>query len=510
MSFAVLPKLIETYSYQVHDGTIFEKLKTQLLKHGVKFKPLKTKELNQLIKGAFNPSRDYKLFMSFLRHFKANNCTFDDVRKVAGTSPDKTRYVLFLEIFKMIFDAYQKKLKANNEIDFEDMINIACRYVEKNKYNPDYKYILVDEFQDISQDRKRMIIALLKQKDRKLFAVGDDWQSIYRFSGADINIMTKFSQHFGTAVEGQLTKTYRCFQGIVDVASEFIQKNPNQLPKKLKAHEDQDNNQVFIVDYESNLEQHAQVKELICKINQKAVRNNKVVSVFLLGRYNRLNPKALICELNEFKNVKVSFKTIHSAKGLEADYVFLLNVEYGVSGFPSLISDDPILNMVIPEPESFLYAEERRLMYVAITRAKRAAFLFSNKKKQSIFIKELSGISRVQNSELSLTDIGTTSSDYQKEMRIKTQNQHIPFKRNDTNIKRLQNIEQGKPARSHFPWKDQEISYLLKLHNSGLKINEIANKLVRSPAAISSKLRNLGMITETEHQKTLRIVFNKK
>jgi len=499
-------KLIETYSYQVSEGSVFEELKNHLIHHGVKFKPKKTQEVNKLIAEIFNPSSDYKLFMSFMRHLKANSYNFDDVRKIASNAPDRTRHIIFIEIFETIFKAYQKKLTTNNEIDFEDMINKACQYIEEKKYNPEYKYILVDEFQDISQDRKRMILALLNQKDTKFFAVGDDWQSIYRFSGADINIMTKFSQHFGTAVEGYLTQTYRSFKGIVDVASEFIQKNPNQLKKALKAHEDKKNSQVFILEYESDLEQHSQIKGLLYRINQKAIMNNQVVSIFLLSRYNHLNPKALIRELSRLENIKLSFKTIHAAKGLEADYVILLNVEYGVYGFPSLVSDDPILNMIIPEPENFLNAEERRLMYVAITRAKRAAYLSSNKKKQSVFIEELTNISRVQKQEYCLKETYTTPPVNQKTMQNNHENYHVAFERNETYIKRLDNIKHGKPARSHFPWKDQEISNLLKLHNSGLKIDEIAIKLMRSPAAISAKLRNLGIITETEHQKTLSMV----
>jgi len=390
-------KLFETFSYQVSEGNIFELLKNNLIKYGVTFRQKTFEQLNLLAKETFNPKKDFQLFMTFLRHFKANNSTFNSIREKINQPPDPNRNLKFFEVFKEIYEAYQAMLCTNQEIDFEDQVNRACKYLEGNEYNHGYNYILVDEFQDISQDRKRMIQALIGQNETaKLFAVGDDWQSIYRFSGADINIMTHFADHFGVVTESHLTRTYRSFQGIVDVASEFIQRNPNQIQKKVKACNNIDMNQVYIREFDSISDQLSQIKTQLLKINKVAVKRNQVVSVFLLGRYNHLEPIDLISELSELSNISLSFKTIHTAKGLEADYVIILNVEHSIYGFPSQISDDPLLKMVIPNPEKFPHAEERRLMYVAITRAKRGVYIFSNSKSYSTFsneLKDMEGVS---------------------------------------------------------------------------------------------------------------------
>lgn len=387
---------IETHSAYFKDGSVFDKLKSELIKYGVRFTIKNTQELDKIIQDSFNPENDTQIVSTFLRHFKANNTSISQVREKANSLPDKTRTALFLDIFTSIHEEYQFQLKSNNEIDFEDQINKACEYLESNKFNHPYTYILVDEFQDISQDRKRMIHALLDQNDDiKLFVVGDDWQSIYRFSGADIDIMTHFSDHFGATSKNHLTHTFRSYQGIVDVASEFIQRNPNQLQKTVLSSHDTKSDQVFIREYNSSLEQFDQLDTLLEKINQTAINHKQVLSVFLLGRYNHLNPKQHINYIEKYQNLNVEFKSIHAAKGLEADYVVLLNVEAGYYGFPSTITDDPLLHMVIPRPESFPHAEERRLMYVAITRAKRAVFIFSGKTRQSSFVTEIAELKRV-------------------------------------------------------------------------------------------------------------------
>ncbi len=391
--------LIETYSSDFKDGTIFEKLKLKLIDSGVTFRPRSQQEIDTIINDAFNPENDAQLFSTFLRHFKSNNLTMPQVREKSESLPDKARATLFLDIFSSIYDAYQSQLNSNEEIDFEDQIIKSCDYLESERHTHSYKYILVDEFQDISQDRKRMIHALLDQNDEiKLFAVGDDWQSIYRFSGADIDIMTNFSDHFGVTSSNQLTKTFRSYQGIVDVASEFIQLNPRQLRKNIKANNDIILDQVSIIEYDSSNEHSNLVDEMLEKINKTARQHRQRLTVFLLGRYNHVEPQQLASYTQKYNKICIEFKTIHAAKGLEADYVILLNVEVGEYGFPSTITDDPLLHLVIPHPDIFPHAEERRLMYVALTRAKRAVYILSDKSRQSSFSTELAGIKRVSSS----------------------------------------------------------------------------------------------------------------
>lgn len=384
-------RLFETHSAHVQDGTLFDRLEKALRENGVPFNPLDKKETNRLIRESFNPDIDCNIFISFIHHFKSNHATIDLLREKARNLTDQRRVSLFLRLFEAIYNEHTQRLQQKREIDFEDQINKACDYLETNRYPHPYKFILVDEFQDTSQDRKRMIQALLDQNESvKLFAVGDDWQSIYRFAGSDIEIMTHFADHFGATSKNYLTQTYRSFQGIVDVAANFVQRNENQLKKNVSAIKDIEKDQVILYGYESPEDQTKQVNELLKKLN--ALPNDGKISVFLLARYSHLKPK----KLPRFPNLDIKFSTIHASKGLQADYVILLNVEGGLYGFPSTIEDDPLMEMVIPKPESYPYAEERRLMYVAITRAKKGVFIFSNRRKVSPFAIELAKIDRVK------------------------------------------------------------------------------------------------------------------
>ncbi len=388
-------KLIETHSAHIWDGTIFEVLKKQLEEHGVPIKPLSEEETNKLIDKKFDPDTDPDLFISFLNHFKANNFTIEALKQKLGTQNDRGRYALFLRLFEAIYVEYERRLKASNQVDFQDLINSTRELLESKKTFHPFKYILVDEFQDTSQDRKHLLQALLSQNDAiKLFAVGDDWQSIYRFSGADIEIMTNFSDHFGPSSINYLTKTYRSYQGITNIAAEFVQKNPYQLKKSVTAIEDSEEKQVTILGYEDTDDLEVKLLDLLTTIDSST--EGKQYSIFLLARYNHLKPR----NIGRYKNLKINFHSIHSSKGLQADIVVLLNLEAGPYGFPSTISDDPLMSLVIPKPENYPHAEERRLLYVALTRAKRRVVIFSNQNYISPFATELSYFDRVDTEKM--------------------------------------------------------------------------------------------------------------
>nr|WP_243750657.1 UvrD-helicase domain-containing protein [Thiomicrorhabdus marina] len=393
---------IETTSAQFDDGTILQTLKQQLHDEGVEFNPLSNNELAQLVNKQYQPEDDLPIFEAFLRHFKANGgdtSAFD--QELAQTEVnDPIRTTLFLEIFKPLYQAYQDDLQSVGQIDFNDQINLACEQLENRQFVHPFTYILVDEFQDISQDRKRLLQALLNQNSQcKLMAVGDDWQSIYRFSGADIDIMTHFSNHFDYAATNYLTQTFRCYQGIADVAAQFVQQNPEQLRKEVKAHADINVDQVRIEAYESESDQLDWVQKLLWRLNSTAEKRGIQLSVYLLARYHRQRPDNLLNYQARYSSLQIQFKTIHASKGLEADYVILMGLESGSYGFPSERSDDPILHLVIPQPEAFSHAEERRLLYVALTRAKRGVFVLSNAVDRSEFVTQLGNIERVQMSD---------------------------------------------------------------------------------------------------------------
>lgn len=382
-------KLIETHSAHFKDGTAFDVLRKKLEEHGVAFNPLSSEKIDQLVKEKFDPETDVDIFISFLSHFKSNSLSITQLHSKINEVDDKFRARLFLKLFEIMYAEYTNRLVSAGEIDFQDQINRACEIVESNEYRHSLKYLLVDEFQDASWDRKRLIDAILKQNEAtKFFAVGDDWQSIYRFSGADIQIMTQFQDYFGPSAINHLTATYRSHQGIVDVASQFVQKNPQQLKKVVKALSDTSEKPIEIIEYESQGDHDRKLEDVLRELNR--IAQVKEASVFLLGRYNHLEPS-----VNEYPSLHIKFSTVHASKGLEADYVVLLNVEAGKYGFPSAIGDDPLLKLVMPAAESYPFAEERRLLYVALTRAKKAVYILSNAQNVSPFVEEISKMARV-------------------------------------------------------------------------------------------------------------------
>lgn len=384
-------KLLETHSAHFYNGQVFNKLETELRQAGVSFSPLEKEKLDQLVQNSFEAEHDTKLFVTFLRHFKSNSFSIDELKEKFKTAEDQFRATLFVNIFEKIYEEYQGQLVDAGEIDFEDQINLAATFLEDMEVIHSWKYILVDEFQDISQDRYRLTQALLSHADNiKLFAVGDDWQSIYRFTGADIDIMTNFANHFGATAQNSLTNTFRSYQGLIDIASEFVQKNPNQLNKTVTSiKSDTGTKQVIVREYFDEIDQLNQILILLREISKKGKSKKKKLSVFIMARYSFQLPRDRSKYKTFASSLEVNFTTVHASKGLEADYVLLLNVSNEKYGFPSLIEDDPLIGLVIPKAEHFPHAEERRLFYVALTRAKRGAFLFCKQNAQSVFISEL-------------------------------------------------------------------------------------------------------------------------
>jgi DNA helicase-4 len=279
------------------------------------------------------------------------------------------------------------------------MIGDAVKLVETAQYHSPYTLILVDEFQDISDPRANLIKALKHQKPfTKVFAVGDDWQSIYRFTGSDITIFTEFEANFGASWKGRLEQTYRCNQLLAETAAQFIQKNPAQLKKSVRSSRPAIPRSIRVVPV--RVERHKPsfrepcfrvLERLDSFLNGNAAQwrqhDGHRLKVLVLWRYNLLDP--FHGAPPTFTNIDVVGLSFHRSKGLEADYTILLDVSEGDYGVPSRIEDDELLTLVIPRPEKFDFAEERRLFYVALTRASRGTFLLCNDRDPSRYIKEL-------------------------------------------------------------------------------------------------------------------------
>ena len=357
------------------------------------------------------------LIMRFITNFKVNGYTADDFNRMYH-STQNVRTRLFLNICNDCYLEYERYLKENNAVDFQDMINESARIlreIEEMKQKLDFKYVIVDEYQDISRQRFDLVSALHKVTDAKIIAVGDDWQSIYAFSGSDITLFTKFAEKMGYAKLLKIVRTYRNSQEVIDIAGSFIQKNEEQIQKDLispKHIEDP----VIIYTYDSkrkdrNGDRRSGVNYAIAHAVETAlgqiIEYNKAEgkpydsSILLIGRFGfdgdnleRTGLFEYITRGSKLKSVKypklnITFMTAHSSKGLGYDNVIVVNGRNETYGFPSKVENDPVLSFVVKEDRSIEYAEERRLFYVAMTRTKNRVFFLAPEQNPSEFLLEL-------------------------------------------------------------------------------------------------------------------------
>lgn len=388
--------LIETYSYERSEGTLLQNLRGELESRKVSFKLLPKETMFEKLKEFGSFSQFSGFLAKFINLYKSNNKSFQELRNKAKQYKYSKRYLAFLDIFETIYKDYQEVLANENLIDFNDMINLAIENIKQGIYEPKFKYILVDEFQDISQSRYKLLKAILDaQDDSQLFCVGDDWQSIYRFTGSDLKIMTDYESHFPYSTTLYLTETFRFNEAIRDISSKFIQKNPEQYRKTISAQPTL-NPGVSIIWYDNHDETLYQTLELIDKLEEETA-NIIVLSRYGKKFYDELTSTGWIFQNRSYQNnlhdykvdVHITQSTVHSSKGTEADYIVLIGMKGNTWGFPCEIEDDPILGLVLASEDMYPNAEERRVFYVALTRAKKQAYVLADRRNISKFVSEL-------------------------------------------------------------------------------------------------------------------------
>lgn len=340
-----------------------------------------------------------KLCATFVALFKSQGHKIDDLGSLQdnGVSSQKPffrkRNAAFKMIVRPLMEAYDAFLREKGAVDFADMINLAAENVTAGQKVHPYRYVIIDEYQDISYARYRLVKAILDQTGANLLCVGDDWQSIYRFAGSDISLFTDFERYFGRSVIMRLERTYRNSQQLIDEAGRFVLRNPYQLKKSLVSPKSLDYPISFFC---YDIAPFQMLRKAIDKIISEFGKDS---SILILGR-NKFDFEILIgSQLFQWHRdgtlmywdspeTPIRFLTAHKSKGLEADNVILLNFQNSTLGFPNKIADDPVLALVLAEPEDFLYAEERRLLYVALTRTKNRVFVLTDSRKPSEFFKE--------------------------------------------------------------------------------------------------------------------------
>lgn len=393
--------LLETTSAQFHNGTIYKSLEAQLRNFGVPMRKLTAEEKYALMIAASNSLEEsiVKLCASFINLMKSNRKTFDSIlddikkSKVPQDFYNRCEY-LALRIIKPLYDEYEATMHKNEQVDYVDLILTASDYLNSGRYPRKYSYILVDEFQDISIDRFNLLQALRKQSPlTKMYCVGDDWQSIYRFSGSDVNLFTNFEDFFGYTERCKIETTYRFGNPTVQDSSLFILKNPVQVEKKVRPYSTKIRTEVEFLPYTDDDDHLKSIKEIVEKIPTEEsilfiARYNKEAEIFT--KRSNANPKEKRITVNVCGR-NIPFMSVHAAKGLEADHVILINCSQDKGGFPSRVSDDPILGYVLSTIDNYEYSEERRLFYVAVTRAKKHTYVLYRGSMPSNFVTEMAG-----------------------------------------------------------------------------------------------------------------------
>ena len=396
-------KLLCTYSYYFSEGRLLSELEKMLKENGVEFKDVDLADIfNSVYKsqGKKYFSEFISLCCTFISLFKSNGYELDDLAKLDYKSKEynnnffRNRLKVFKNIIRKLLVAYNEDLQKSGAYDFSDMINLSTKVIKEGYQVHKYRYVIIDEFQDTSVARYRLIKAILDQTGARLLCVGDDWQSIYRFAGSDISLFTSFEEYFGYTKTMKIEKTYRNSQELIDRIGTFITKNPQQIRKDLKS-DKRINNPIFLW-YYHNGEYTSELKKMMDFLINVSGQSS---SILLLGRTNydleiiknsKLfygnNPDHLHYRYSE--ETPISFMTVHRAKGLEADNVILLNFENSIMGFPNKIADDPMLEIVLSKADQYLYAEERRLFYVAVTRTRNRVCILVNGDRPSEFLSE--------------------------------------------------------------------------------------------------------------------------
>ncbi len=446
-------QLLVTSSADFHYSDIRDKLRKLLDDAGVPIQEKTDEELYDLVlpKGSKQEKAFIRLVVTFVTLVKSSCKSVKDVLKQAKNADDERSVFIIKNIFQPVYERYINALSDSNQIDFTDAI-LQATEICRTSHPVEYDYIIVDEFQDISVDRYNFLKVLREgNPPAKLYCVGDDWQSIYRFSGSDMALFNQFPEYFGATEINKIETTYRFGEPLVSLSSNFIQRNKAQIQKNIHS---------FSSEMRTELEFYVYDRRDYCNtIGQLVASIPSDKSIFLLGRYS-FDDYYLsfmyqsIKEANRFYYViggrKIEFLTVHKSKGLEADYVILLQCNKDTYGFPSQVSDDPVLNYVLTKSDQFPYGEERRLFYVAITRAKIKTLVLYDKRFPSVFVDEFLHPEKVS-----------------EESYVKHPN-------------------------ANKRWTRGADQFLLKLHSEGKSIKYIAAKMGRSQTSIVMRLNKLN------------------
>ena len=400
-------KLIELFLSDFKNETLISKLKCQLEKFGIDTGNEMTRDekidcIKQLIK-----NRKFESFQEIVQRcislLKINKYTAKDIPEIHKNAlsglekREKERAKEFYRIVYVFMKEYERRQTEENFIDYTDMLIKALAKIDATEFS--YKYIIIDEYQDIDDLNYDLISAIQKKTKAKICCVGDDWQAIYRFKGGNIRFFSDFEKYFPNPKTYRIQQTFRNGAPLIDIAGKFIQKNDNQLRKTIRSDKTTFLKAIRYHEFKT-WGSEKDVDRLNCLfdvLNQKdkdnfliIIRNNSDFNKYFDCFGEKCSSVSGVeMALRRKFSKKIEIKTAHSSKGLEYDYVVVFNLAFCVTGFPSLLGDDPAISFLLPPEEDFPYAEERRLFYVALTRAKKGCYLLVPKFEPSVFFSEI-------------------------------------------------------------------------------------------------------------------------
>ncbi|MDX8556553.1 ATP-dependent helicase [Elizabethkingia sp. HX CGY] len=388
--------LVKTFDSMTKDSALFNHTLDKVIKNRLPSDYQKTTFLNY--REEFNHYHsDVKDFIQQVIRvtdmIKVENISIDTVLQNARKDQHeriRNFYELAIPIVKGFIDYCTNK----SYLDFNDLISKSTSLFLNHddviqKYRNKFEYILVDEFQDVNNLQVELIKLLLTNKTQ-LFCVGDDWQSIYGFRGSNVNYIVEFEKHFDNAEIIKLNLNYRSTQNIVGASNEVIKHNKFKVDKDVQASKMSEHK--IVVFSGNNLEENIQFcSEKVNELLKDGINNDEIL--FLYRRNKMFSPY-----YNFFKGegTRVQGKTIHASKGLEAKVVFIIGLTEGNGGFPDIWLEDRIFQIIKKANHDVLMEEERRLFYVAITRAKDKLFLITEKGNESSFLKEIPDVFTVR------------------------------------------------------------------------------------------------------------------
>lgn len=339
----------------------------------------------------------FKGHLDHVREFIRTVMRVTDLVKVERLDPDQVllhaqkdqheRVRHFYELAIPLLQDYEQYCIDKSYLDFNDLISRSVSLLQNqedvaHKTQNRYPYILVDEFQDVNNLQVEMIKLLLTDQTQ-LFCVGDDWQSIYGFRGSEVGYIIEFEKHFPNPTIIKLNLNYRSTQNIVGASNEVIKNNRYKIEKDILASKVSEHKIVVYAGAEEE-ENVAYCVQRVRECLETGIPAEEIL--FLYRRSKMMHP---FIEGLKREGLSVPYKTIHAAKGLEARVVFIVGLTDGYGGFPDVWLEDRIFQIVKKANLDLLLEEERRLFYVALTRAKDKLFLITEKGRESSFLKEI-------------------------------------------------------------------------------------------------------------------------